>query len=190
MSALTERCLVLEEGKCVFDGETRDSINEYFKYSKSSKLIYQSEPSTTKPKITNVKVITSEPNNIQDHGRPMEVRIEVSTPIPLQDAALSFDVINSLKQPIMYMWLLDSDRPICREKGVFEFCCLIPRVRLYIGHYTLTVHFSERFGKKNPQDVEEICPFEVVIYDRKHEFGWRPGLCTYLEEGEWTIKKK
>lgn len=190
ISSLTERCLVLEEGKCVYDGDTPNAINEYFKYSKYSQLIYTAEPSKTKPIITKVRVVTSEPNNIQYHGQAMEVRIELSAPAPLENASLAFDMIDSLKQRIGYFWRFDSEKPMCREKGVFEFCCLIPKVRLYIGHYTLIVHFSERFGKKNIARIEEICPFEVVMYNRHHDFGWRPNLCTYIEDCEWTITKK
>jgi lipopolysaccharide transport system ATP-binding protein len=76
---------------------------------------------------------------------------------------------------------------MCREAGVYELVCRIPQVRLYMGHYNLTIHFSERAGGRNFQTIEGVCPFEVVMYGHYREFEWLPGACTYLEECDWQI---
>jgi lipopolysaccharide transport system ATP-binding protein len=78
---------------------------------------------------------------------------------------------------------------MCREPGVFHLVCRIPKVRLYISQYTLTIHFSEHAAGDKFQTIENICPFEVVMYGREREFEWEPGTCTYLEESEWQIEQ-
>ena len=79
---------------------------------------------------------------------------------------------------------------MCRRAGVFQVVCRIPRVRLYQGRYTLTVHFAERAGGKKFQTIEDICPFEVALYGRPHDFGWAPDVCAYLEDADWTIHEE
>jgi lipopolysaccharide transport system ATP-binding protein len=136
-----------------------------------------------------VELCTSEPANVQLNGKKMDVILEINTPEPIDGASISFQALNSLHQPILHVWTFDSERPMCREPGVFQLICHIPKVRLYMGQYTLTVHFSERAGGKMFQTIEGICPFQVAMYGQYREFEWQPGTCTYLEEYNWEIKK-
>ena len=76
----------------------------------------------------------------------MEVHFEIATPVPIGGASLSFQACDSLQQPVLHLWTFDSERPMCREPGTFQLVCRIPKTRLYMGRYTLTVHFSERAG--------------------------------------------
>jgi lipopolysaccharide transport system ATP-binding protein len=78
---------------------------------------------------------------------------------------------------------------MCREAGIFHVVCQIPKVRLYLGHYTITVHFSEHADGEKFQTIENICPFEIVMYGRHREFEWQPGTCAYLEESEWRVEQ-
>ncbi len=189
VAALTDTCLVLAAGRLVFHGPTRDAIHEYVKSSTSRAAVYTAETSGSAPRITRVEVKTSEPGNLHQHGLPLEVHIELTTPAPLEDGALSFQVFNDLQQAIMYLWTFDAQRPLGRKPGVYHIVCRIPRSRLYLGQYTLTVHFSERFGQRHPQKIEGICPFEVAMYGIHQEFQLNPYVCTYLEDCEWDIRQ-
>lgn len=42
---------------------------------------------------------------------------------------------------------------------------------------------SERF-----QIIEDICPFEGVMFGKHREFKWQPGTCAYIEQSEWYVK--
>lgn len=117
----------------------------------------------------------------------MEVVIEVSTPVPLSDAALAFQAFTPYGQSFMNLWSFDSERPMCREPGVHRFVCRIPKARLYMGSYTLTVHFSERHARNHVIRLEGICPFEVVMYGRQRDFDWQPNACAYIEDCEWEV---
>ncbi|MEQ9620628.1 ABC transporter ATP-binding protein [Coleofasciculus chthonoplastes] len=189
ISTLTHNCLLLSKGQCVYWGNTEGGITEYLREGCNEELVYTDLPSDFEPRITRVELHTSEPNNTQIHGEPMEVHFEITTPVPIDGASLSFQAYNSLQQPILHLWIFDSELPMCREAGKFDLICRISKMRLYMDRYILKVHFSERAGGDKFQTIENICPFEVVMYGRSREFEWRSGTCAYLEESEWQIKK-
>jgi lipopolysaccharide transport system ATP-binding protein len=62
-----------------------------------------------------------------------------------------------------------------------------------MGHYTLGVILSERARgltvESHLQVLEEICPFEVVMYGKTRSYPWQGGTCTYLEDCHWQIEK-
>ncbi len=190
VSTLTSRCIVLSEGRMVFDGATGSAIPRYLETTESGGSAYVSAPSPDAPRITRVELVTSEPNHVQINGKPMEVRIEITTPVALERASVAFQAFNPFRQAYLNLWLYDSERPLCREAGVFHLLCRIPKLRLFMGRYTLTVHFSERLGKKNVLKIEDICPFEVVMYGRHRDFPWAQGNCTYIEDCEWEISRR
>ena len=75
------------------------------------------------------------------------------------------------------------------EPGTYQLVCTIPKLRLYMGHYTLRVHLKEQAGGREFEVLDGICPFEVVMYGRDREGGWWRGTCTYLEEGSWEVSR-
>ncbi len=189
VSTLTQRSLMLVRGRCVHSGPTADVITEYLKDDRIEEAVYVAPPLTGGPHVTRVEVCTSEPGNSQLSGKGMEVRLEVSTPVPIDGARISVQVCNQLGQPIQYFWAYDSDQAMCRKAGVFRFVCRIPKVRLYMGFYNLTVHLAERDGGKKFETIEGICPFQVVLYGRQREGGWSRDVCAYFEDCEWEISE-
>jgi hypothetical protein len=61
-------------------------------------------------------------------------------------------------------------------------------VRLYTGHYSLGIHFSERPGGKLFHHIPTACPFKVVT-DQKRDHYWRPDACAYVEDCDWQVNK-
>jgi lipopolysaccharide transport system ATP-binding protein len=189
ISTLTEKCILLSHGESIFQGKTNIAIEKYLQQNISNSLIYQDTISDTEPKVTRIELRTSLDNNIQVNSDSMEVIFEIYTPIEIMGACLSFQFVNSFQQPYLHIWTYDSERPMCREPGKFTVICKIPKLHLYMGNYTVTTYFSEPPGGKFFQVIEQVCPFEVVMYGMNQEFGWGQGACTYLEESAWEIKK-
>ncbi len=187
ISTLTQRCLMLSRGQCVYQGLTDGGIAEYLREGGNEELVYTDLPSDSEPKITRVELRTSEPSNTQIHGELMEVEFEISTPVPIKGAALSFQVYDSLQQPVLHLLTLDSELPMCREPGVFHLVCRIPKLRLYIGRYNIKIHFSERSTGKKIQTINNICPFEVVAYGKLRDGYWAPNNAKYVEDADWQI---
>ena len=189
ISVLTDRGLLFSEGRCVSDGPITSVLSHYLQEGVRTDTTYSDAPSPSAPRITRVEMRTSKPGNTQVNDESMEIMFEITTPVSIEGAALSFQVYNTLQQPLLHLWTFDSDRPMCREVGVFRLVCCIPRLHLYMGDYTLTVHFSECAGGKKLQTIEGICPFKVVMYGKPREFEWKPGACAYLEDCDWEVEK-
>ncbi|MDB9439700.1 Teichoic acids export ATP-binding protein TagH [Dolichospermum sp. UHCC 0315A] len=189
ISSLTQNCVMLSKGQCIYQGETEEGIATYLSKGETEQLVYLDFPSDYDPKITRIDLVTSETNNTQIHGEPMEVNFQISTPIPIKGAAVSFQIYDSMQQPVLHILTLDSELAICREPGVFNLICRIPKLRLYLGKYTIKVHFAEQKTRKKFQTIEHICPFEVTIYGQSREYYWYPGHAKYVEECEWIVNK-
>jgi lipopolysaccharide transport system ATP-binding protein len=187
ISTLTRKCIVLSQGLCTFTGETEHALRHYCNEMENIDPVYVDRPSASAPKVTRVEVRTSEPNNVQRHGEPMEVHIHISTPVPVRGAWLSFQIINELQQPFVHLWTSNSERPMCREPGVYQLVCRIPKARLYLGRYTLRLYLSEPPGGCHFQTIENICPFEVVMHGHYREYRWEPRTCAYIEDCKWQV---
>jgi lipopolysaccharide transport system ATP-binding protein len=190
ITTLTKTSALIQAGKCVFFGETQDAVGKYLSSMHSIDPVYVDRPSASSPKVTRVEVRTSEPNNVQRHGESMEVHIHISTPVPVRGAWLSFQIINELQQPFVHLWTSNSERSMCREPGVYQLVCCIPKARLYLGRYTLRLYLSEPPGGCHFQTIENICPFEVVMHGHYREYSWEPGTCAYIEDCKWQVMQR
>ena len=188
VSTLTRRCVFLEEGRVAFDGDTQDAIAYYLKRNEHQEMIYTAAPAN-EPCISRVELVTSRPANTQTHGQPMEIKIVVSTPQPIDGCRLSFKVISEKGYPAMYQWRYDSQGPMVREAGDHELTCRIPKCRLYQGNYRIEVILSERYGGKRLQTLTGVCPFKVTMYGLAREGGWYDGQGAYIEDAEWIVQR-
>ncbi len=187
ISTLTRRCLLLNKGACQFDGPTAAATAAYLKSSGSDQAAYVGAASPDAPRITQAEVLTSQPNGMHIWGEPLRVRFEITAPKKVRGACLSFQFLDHQHRPLVHLWTFDSERPMCREAGVFEVVCEVPKLRLYMGEYTMNVYFTEPPGGEVFQVLEHLCPFEVHMYAKQREFDWRPDSCAYLEDASWTI---
>jgi lipopolysaccharide transport system ATP-binding protein len=190
ISTLTTSCLWLVQGARVGYGQTPRVINEYLRAGESTAAVYRAPPSETDPRVVLARINTSEVEGVQGNGKPMSLDFKIYTPRKLQGASLSFQIMDSLQRPVMHLWTFDSERPMCRDRGTFLLSCSIPRLRLYLGRYSLTVHFTEGPGGARFEQLEQICPFEVVMLGRHREFEWRPGTAVYLEDCDWDVRRE
>jgi lipopolysaccharide transport system ATP-binding protein len=189
ISNLTTKCIFMSNGELVQIGRTKDIINKYLLYGTSNDIVYNCAPDILSPRITKVTLETTEPNNTQINGENMKVIIEINSPISIQGAALSLQFLNSMHVPIVQLWLYDSQIPFCREPGVFQLVCTIPSLRLYMGKYSLSIHFSDFNSGIKWDFIEEICPFEVVMFGKSRDYKWEDGACAYIEDFIWTLNK-
>lgn len=186
VSALTQRCILLESGRCVRIGDTADVMTQYLASAVRLGAAYQAEPSMTKPSLVYAKLLTSRISGIHDCGDPLRFAFRVHTPVPFHKPAFSFQIFNQLGQPVVHLLVLDSEMPLFREPGTYELICEIPRSRLYLGQYTITTHIGGPQGGPDYGSVSQICPFEVISTASRDHF-WKPGTCSYIEDCEWSI---
>jgi hypothetical protein len=110
---------------------------------------------------------------------------------PHESLWFSFQIVSALQQPISIFWFCDPQAPFRRESGTFILRCEIPKLRLYMGTYTLTTWFSERRSETLLENLREICPFEVTMHKyERPEYQWQADECSYLEDAVWKTMEK
>lgn len=187
ISSLTNKAILLEHGKLISHGSTREVVSSYLNRYQNLDTSFSAEPNSERPNVTRVEIKTSEPGQVHVNGQSIEFRFELSTPRPIRGASFSFNVVDQQMQRVVHMWTFDSEMPMCRAPGKYLLVCKIPKFRLYMGRYTLKTYFSEPPGGDIFEVLDSICPFEVVMYGKHREFPWQQGTCSYLEEGTWSV---
>jgi lipopolysaccharide transport system ATP-binding protein len=187
VSTLTTECIFLQKGSIKAYAKTNDVINQYIDSDKTHNSYYQDFTPADKPKIAQIRLITSLPNNVQTNGEQFVVEITITVPFAIKGACLYFYIVDSKERNYAHLWAFDADLPHCKEPGSHIIRCIIPKLRLYMGKYYLKVFFSEPAGGQFFQFLENICPFEVVLYGNYREMPWQPGACAYLEESAWEV---
>jgi lipopolysaccharide transport system ATP-binding protein len=190
VSTLTSRCVLLRHGRCVMQGTPQEAIAAYLEDGVIRGKVYEASPLPDAASVTRVEVETSEPGSTHIHAKPLRVMLEVTTPTALPSPVLHFQIVDALLQPVVHLMLLDANRDeFGRAPGVYRVVCEIPRLRLYLGRYTITTHLEEAYGTwVHYQTLEGLCPFEVVMYGFEREWPWQEGRCRYLEDGEWSVE--
>ena len=119
------------------------------------------------------------------------VELEVTTPSPVQKAVVAIQFISSYNDlPIVHSVVYDSDQPMLRRAGIHKLRCVIPKSRLYMGKYSVTVHLAGGSGTPTIVKYETlrgVCPFEVVMFGMDRELPWVPGTMQYLEDTFWEL---
>jgi lipopolysaccharide transport system ATP-binding protein len=189
ISLLTERVVVLKNGNISFIGDTQEGIKEYL-LGVNSTAEYNYKGELSKPKVIQIKINTSLPNNTQEFGKGLSFYFTVHLPFPTNSLALSFQVLDELGSPVTHLWYLDVEENIFREPGEYVFACRLPKTRIYIGNYSLRVHLSDSKSKEKYHFLDSVCNFKVeMIKNYRPDYKWEKGTCRYIEDSEWEIKK-
>jgi lipopolysaccharide transport system ATP-binding protein len=186
VAGLTARAILLQSGHVVAIGRSAQIIDQYLEAQAPVDAVYQQASRSGQPEITRVELHTSSPGHLQQFGKPMTVDVEIHTPEPVPNAAISFQIMTSSNQPVVQVLNLDREVPMLRSAGTHRLTCLFPKLRLYPGFY----HLNFSFGASEPRRIfeapHEICVFEVAVLDEIREFYWYPNNALYVEDVEWT----
>ena len=182
---LTQRCVYLADGQVVANGPTSGVVQQFLASGSDAKAVYQSTM-TYSPRVDRIEIRTSRPNNVQISGEPLEIDFTIEHQRPRPGICFSFQLINQFGTPASHMWVYDPDQPICRESGRTVLTCRIPRLHLNVGTFYFRYHLSQPPGGEFYEVFDPPLSFEVSILERSTMWGWRPEVCTYLEDFTWT----
>jgi lipopolysaccharide transport system ATP-binding protein len=149
---------------------------------RTSALDYRAPPRQDLPTITRAIVTTSHPGRTHKHGQPLSMDVVISTPHSIKGARLGFHLVDRFGHPCAHFWLFDSEQPYGRTPGVHTVRCTLPHLRLGPGLYTLKIWLGEYFGGRHFETVENVCPFEVAMFDHPREGVWQPDTFAYIED--------
>ena len=188
ISTLTKKCVVLEKGTSKFIGETHKGINFYLDSSQSQPGFYIDDRTcSSKPYVKRIQIYTNLPSSTQTNGESIEMEFIISTPIPITGASFSFQITDNKGRKFIHLWVFDHEKPFCREEGEHTLRCIIPNLKLYMGKYYLKTYLTEPPGGEVFQVLENICPFEVVMFGKNRQFQFQPDSCAYTEEAMWEV---
>jgi len=183
---LTKTSILLKNGSIYENGTTQKVINSYLSTDYEKKGKYIAEARETTPTITRIEVLTSNPNNLQVHGRKLTIEFDIYFPYAVEGAIFAFQVFNSKMQPVINPWFEESK--LINTIGKVTLICNIPKTRLFLDTYSITAHLGEVKGKQHFQSVEHVCPFEVNMFETHRQSEWVKDVCIYIEDFSWEVK--
>jgi lipopolysaccharide transport system ATP-binding protein len=186
ITGLTDRAILLGTGQLKLDGKSSEVVEHFLHAESDHNLSFTSDFSGSKPEITSVKLKTSLPGNVHQIGEPMEIYIEITTPEPIENSNVSFQIMSDNNQPVVHLLNLDSELPMLRQGGVQKLTCRIPNLRLFPGHYSFAFYMGASHPRRIFETPSGICSFEVVQLKEVREFYWRSGSALYLENAIWS----
>jgi len=185
ISELTHRALLLERGEVAAIGPTKEVVSKYISIGRRHSS-YIAQPTKGRlPHLSRAEVVTSDLNNVQRFGEPMEVRFWVRHETPISKACFSFQIINQFQQPAVHAWALHPEVRFGNREGETLLVCKFPSVRLNVGQFHFRVVLSG-FGELF-ETLDSICPFEVIQTEQSRMWEWVPSDCTYHEKWHWAI---
>jgi lipopolysaccharide transport system ATP-binding protein len=187
VTGLTDRAILLEAGRIAAVGVSAAVVDRFLAVQTTAERIYERSGGTSQPEITRVQLAVSGPGDLQRFGNPMTVDIEITTPEPVPNAAISFHIMTSSHQPVVHVLNLDSEVPMLRSAGTHRLRCQFPKLRLYPGRYYLRFSFGASAPRRIFEAPDSVCPFEVAVLDEIREFYWYPNGAFYVEDVEWKI---
>ena len=188
IGALTDHCILMNNGFIETNGKTNEIIQQYYKINFQGNIEYSNnEISDSKPTISSVVLRTSHPNNIQEFNKNFSVKFTIHNPHPIKAAAISYQIFNSKGDPVIHILNLNSEKSFCTQKGFYELESVIPKLRLYPDDYYLVVHFADNFSKQKFQTLEGVCPFEVKNFGEVRDYYWYKNHAVYIEDNYWAI---
>jgi lipopolysaccharide transport system ATP-binding protein len=188
VAGLTERAILLDAGRVTAAGPSSEVIQAYLADHASRDATFERAPTGERPEFTRVALRTSGPGPLQQHGQPLVVEIDIATPEPIPNAAVSFQVFTNLHQPVLHVLNLDSEVAMLRTPGRHRLTCVFPRLQLYPGHYYLSFYFGASEPRRQFEGPQEICPFEVVNIAEVRDFYWYPDNALYVEDVAWSAE--
>jgi lipopolysaccharide transport system ATP-binding protein len=185
---MANRALLLESGRVIIDGPVLDAISRYLsKDAAGSTYVSPHSGSYSTPHIRKINVVTSDPNGIHKFGAPLEIKFWIRHPQPMSKACFSFNIVNYSQRSVVHAWALHPQYVFGQESDESVLTCRFPSVRLNVGPFYLRTHLTEPPGREIYEELDGICPFEIVRNDPRL-WGWHPEDCAYHERWSWIVE--
>jgi lipopolysaccharide transport system ATP-binding protein len=189
ISELATRAVLLNAGAIEVDGDVPRAISAYLsKTTKSAIYERSAEQMRKSPHVRRAEVITSDANGVHSFGEPLEIKFLISYAQLLSRGCFSFQIVNQFQQPVIHAWAFYPQvRIATTTEGEAVLVCRFPALRLNVGQFYLKTYLAEPPGGEVYEELDGICPFEVVRTNETILWGWHPEACCYHERWEWTI---
>ncbi len=188
VSRLVNKALYLKKGALEAVGPKDYIIDYYLKDTqRKNELVYEDSIIDTNAKITRLYLNTTKPGNFQLNGYPLKVLLDFHLPHDIKKTCITLRVFDNRGIACLDFSYFDNQK-VCSHAGHHHLECEFPNLRLFMGTYTITAFLAEPPGGDFFQTIENICPFEVVMYGMSRgDWEWNPYNTVYMEDHKWTV---
>jgi lipopolysaccharide transport system ATP-binding protein len=187
VSEMADRAILLDEGSVVVDGSVATAISSYLSRTtrKAAETTYlrQADIQTDHPHMVKAQVLTSDPNGVHRFGEPLVIKFWIQCPVPKKNVSFAFQIYNQFQTAVIHSSYYQS-KMFGSRLGCSILVCRFSRLSLNVGQFYLRTWLQEKDDIY--ETLDGICPFEVMRIDRSQFLGWRPDVCTYHEEHDWS----
>jgi lipopolysaccharide transport system ATP-binding protein len=185
---LATRAVLLNSGTVELDGDVPRAISTYLARGRKD-AIYEcsTEQMQKRPHLSKVEVITSNANGVHRFGEPLDIAFCVKHAELISRGCFSFQIVNQFQHAVLHAWAFHPQVRIAAIEGETVLVCRFPALRLNVGQFCLKTYLTEPPGGEIYEQLDGICPFEVVRTDEAILWGWHPEACVYHERWEWSI---
>ncbi|WP_417617907.1 ABC transporter ATP-binding protein [Parasphingorhabdus sp.] len=186
---LCSRCVVLHDGRAVFDGETSAAISLYLANGQGS--VHELSDTERRPGTGKARITMAECDPVLEFGKPLRIVMRTKVSVPLNEPDFRVSIYNQngicvsnfgssyMKSPLPN---LDRDAVITLE---------IPSNALNAGLYTLNMSISEnQLGEPSIVDrIESAVSFQMTSVD-PFGTGKAPHIGSIIMPQRWYFDKQ
>jgi lipopolysaccharide transport system ATP-binding protein len=188
---LTNRCLVLKQGRLILDAPTDQAIKFYIETTLKGSIMgapYIKEGGDPDSNyLAEARALTSESYGQQVWGEPITFEFVLHIGTPIAKLCFMFCIVDTQGVHVTQFWHVEEDQIYQTTRGEYILRCTVPKLRLYMGSYSLSTWVTDTRGLAPLDLVTQICHFEVNMGEfRRKGLAWHDRLSTYIEEAEWA----
>lgn len=193
VSTLTTRTLVLDGGRIVFDGSTTDGLAHYRALQAEgagSPHAYRAPAGRSGVHLVDGRVITSVSDGLHRHGDPFACEFTLDVPEPVPQLCFSVHVVDEADRSVNHFWIYGDGPSFRNATGRFRVRIEVPKLRLAMGRYALTVWVTDRGTHTIYEHLNGLCPFEVTMEGIvRPDYDWHPEHMVYAEDYSYGITR-
>jgi lipopolysaccharide transport system ATP-binding protein len=193
VSTLTTRTMVLEQGRVAFDGPTLEGLAFYRALQSAGAETphgYRAPEGRAGVHLVDGRVLASVSDGLHRHGDPFAMDFTLDVPEPVSQLCFSVHVVDETDRYLNHFWIY-GDGPVFRNAtGRFKVRIDVPKFRLNMGRYTLTVWVTDRATHTIYEHLNGLCPFEVTMEGiSRPDYDWDPALMAYHEDYSYGVTR-
>ena len=189
VAAMCDRVLLLDEGALAIDGSVTDALSIYLSQgTRRTQYIRPPDSRCETPHISQIEILTSDPNGVQRFGEALTIKFWIRHPTPMANGCFCFQIFNQYQIAVIHSSYYHGPT-FAKAAGDTLLVCKFPNLLLNVGRYHLRTWLQEPpHGGEIYETLDGVCAFDVVRIDRPQFADWRSDVCTYHEHHGWTAK--
>ena len=194
ISTLTSRTLVLDRGRIAFDGSTSDGLAYYRGLQAAgadSPHAYKAPAGKTGVHLMDGHVLTSISDGLHRHGDPFALEFTLDVPVPVSQLCFSVHIMDETDRAVNHFWIYGDGPSFRNATGQFRVRIDVPKYRLVLGRYTVTVWVTDRATHTIYEHLTNLCPFEITMDGlSRPDYDWSPEMMVYAEDYTWDVRRR